>query len=102
MPPMKDLSGNRQIPPQCRVVGQRSARVVATTTRAGIAGRFRPPHRKDSLVYFCGAFLFKVLNCEMLEQMWILSRIIPMTYSDSLVCMGSPIRATHVLMHFAI
>ena len=38
----------------------------------------------------------------MLEQMWILSRIIPMTYSDSLVCLGSPIRATHVSMHFVI
>ena len=38
----------------------------------------------------------------MLEQMWILSRIIPITYSDALVCMGSPIRATHVLMHFVI
>ena len=38
----------------------------------------------------------------MLEQMWILSRIIPMTYSDSLVCMGATIRATHGSMYFVI
>ena len=32
--------------------------------------------------------------------MWILSRILPMTYSASLVCMGCPIRATHGSMPF--
>ena len=36
------------------------------------------------------------------EQMWILARIIPITYLNSLVCMGAPIRATHVSMHFVI
>src|SRR3989338_5780703 len=46
--------------------------------------------------------LYDTLNYEMLEEMWILSRIIPMTYSDSLVCLGSPIRATHVSMQFVI